>query len=106
MSKNLQCLFGLNLKAEKKHQVFFLKKIYFEKNTNNLTGIKNYFLNGFYFFSFISSAFCTASDIPADLNPLTIINFFFITLLYQSTIHLACLGLKSDNLDDILTSVV
>ena len=47
MSKNLQCLFGLNLKAEKKHQVFFLKKIYFEKNTNNLTGIKNYFLNGF-----------------------------------------------------------
>ena len=46
-----------------------------------------------------------SAQLPAELNPLTIISFSFITWLYQSTIHLACMGFKSDNLDDILTSV-
>ena len=32
-------------------------------------------------------------------------NYAFITWLYQSTIHLACMGFKSNNLDDILTLV-
>ena len=41
--------------------------------------IKNYPLNGFSFFSKISSVFCTASAIPAELNPLSIISLPFIT---------------------------
>ena len=89
---------------KKQEKVFSLREIFW-KNTNNLTRIKNYSLNGFSIFSQISSAFCTVSDIPVELSHLTIISFSFITWLYQSTIHLACMGFKSDNLDDILTSV-
>ena len=107
MCKSLQCLFGLNLKAEKRKQekVFSWKEIFWKKNNNNLTRVKNYSLNGFSIFSYISSAFCTAFDIPAELNPLTVISFSFITWLNRLTIHLACMGFKSDNLDDIQTSV-
>ena len=78
MSKNVQWLFGLHLKAEKKEKVF-LEERYFEKNTNNLSTIKNYSFDGFSICSQILSAFCTASDIPTELDPLTIISFFFIT---------------------------
>ena len=64
--------------GKKNKKKFFLQKRYFEKKYN-LTSIKNYSLNGFSIFSQISSAFCTASDIPAELNPLTTISFSFIT---------------------------
>ena len=50
-------------------------------------------------------AFWTASKISVETNPLIIISFYFVTLWYQSTIHLACKCFKSDNFDDILTSV-
>ena len=75
-----------------------------KKNTNNLTRTKNNYLNRFWIFSYIFSLFFIASDVPAELNPLNIISFFFVTWFYQLTI-LACMGFKSNNLDDILTSV-
>ena len=43
--------------------------------------IKNYSLHGFSIFSWKSSAFCTASDIPAELNPLTVIFFFLYHMI-------------------------
>ena len=68
--------------GKKSKKSFFLKRDILKKK-NNLARIKNYSLNGFSIVSEISLAFCTASDIPAELNPLTIISFSFITSLYQ-----------------------
>ena len=93
------------MKAEKKYQKVFSLKEIFWKNTNNLTRKKK--LLSKWILNIFVDILCILHNfrIPAELNPLTIIFFSFITWLYQSTIHLAGMGFKSDNLDDILTSV-
>ena len=50
--------------------------------------------------SILHSFWYTCRIEPSDYHLI-----FLITWLYQSAIHLACMALKSGNLDDILTSV-
>ena len=66
--------------GKKSKKSFFLKRDILKKK-NNLARIKNYSLNGFSIVSEISSAFCTASDIPAELNPLTYHLFFLYHII-------------------------